>query len=73
MMEYRRRYPEYGFEHHKGYATAAHFAALGRRGALELGSAKSPRSECRPHRDFGAMRIWQRMHKVTSKIARLCR
>jgi ribonuclease HII len=30
MMEYRRHYPEYGFEHHKGYATAADFAALGR-------------------------------------------
>src|SRR5262249_10838401 len=29
MMEHGRRYPEYGFERHKGYATPAHIAALG--------------------------------------------
>jgi ribonuclease HII len=28
MGEYARLHPEYGFERHKGYATAAHFAAL---------------------------------------------
>jgi ribonuclease HII len=36
MTEYGRRYPEYGFERHKGYATAFHIAALGRFGALIL-------------------------------------
>jgi ribonuclease HII len=36
MMEYGRLYPEYGFERHKGYATAAHIAALGRLGPLAL-------------------------------------
>jgi ribonuclease HII len=30
MGEYARLHPEYGFERHKGYATAAHFAAVGR-------------------------------------------
>ena len=36
MMEHGRRYPEYGFERHKGYATPAHIAALGRLGPLAL-------------------------------------
>jgi ribonuclease HII len=36
MMEYGRLYPEYGFERHKGYATVAHIAALGRLGPLAL-------------------------------------
>jgi ribonuclease HII len=36
MTAYGRRYPEYGFERHKGYATAFHIAALGRFGALAL-------------------------------------
>jgi ribonuclease HII len=36
MMEYGRLYPQYGFERHKGYATAAHIAALGRLGPLAL-------------------------------------
>lgn len=28
MLEYAERYPEYGFAKHKGYGTAAHYAAL---------------------------------------------
>ena len=28
MREMAERYPEYGFEKHKGYGTAAHYAAL---------------------------------------------
>jgi len=36
MTEYGGRYPEYGFERHKGYATAFHIAALGRLGASVL-------------------------------------
>jgi ribonuclease HII len=36
MMEYGRLYPAYGFERHKGYATAAHITALGRLGPLAL-------------------------------------
>jgi ribonuclease HII len=28
MAEYDKTYPEYGFGKHKGYATAAHYAAL---------------------------------------------
>jgi ribonuclease HII len=34
MAEYGELYPEYGFERHKGYATAAHVAALTRFGPL---------------------------------------
>jgi hypothetical protein len=36
MAEYGRCYPEYGFERHKGYGTAAHIAALRRLGPLVL-------------------------------------
>ena len=28
MKEYGKQYPEYGFEKHKGYGTAAHYAAI---------------------------------------------
>lgn len=28
MLDYHRQFPHYGFEQHKGYATAAHYAAL---------------------------------------------
>ena len=28
MLEYAEKYPEYGFEKHKGYGTAAHIAAI---------------------------------------------
>ena len=28
MLEMAQRYPQYGFEAHKGYGTAAHYAAL---------------------------------------------
>jgi ribonuclease HII len=36
MTDYARLYPGYGFERHKGYATAAHLAALSRLGPLSL-------------------------------------
>ncbi len=32
MIELGRRYPEYGFDRHKGYGTAEHLGALGRVG-----------------------------------------
>ncbi|OGQ49702.1 MAG: ribonuclease HII [Deltaproteobacteria bacterium RIFCSPLOWO2_02_FULL_57_26] len=32
MMDYDRRYPEYGFGQHKGYASSSHLAALSRYG-----------------------------------------
>jgi len=32
MIEYDRQFPAYGFAHHKGYCTRAHFALLGRLG-----------------------------------------
>lgn len=35
MDELDRRYPEYGFAHHKGYGTKEHLAALDRYGAIE--------------------------------------
>ena len=35
MRELHRRYPQYGFDRHKGYPTAAHFAALRAHGACE--------------------------------------
>jgi ribonuclease HII len=28
MLELAEKYPEYGFEKHKGYGTAAHYEAL---------------------------------------------
>lgn len=28
MVDYHRQFPHYGFEHHKGYPTVAHYAAL---------------------------------------------
>ncbi len=36
MLDLDRQYPDYGFAVHKGYATAAHFAALQRYGALPI-------------------------------------
>ena len=36
MLRADRRYPEYGFRQHKGYATAAHLAALARLGPCPL-------------------------------------
>jgi ribonuclease HII len=36
MTDYARFYPGYGFERHKGYATAAHLAVLSRLGPLSL-------------------------------------
>jgi len=36
MVEYASRYPEYGFERHKGYGTAQHLAALRRHGPCPI-------------------------------------
>lgn len=36
MCEYDRRFPQYGFARHKGYATAEHLAALARYGPCSL-------------------------------------
>jgi ribonuclease HII len=36
MLEYAKQYPDYGFEKHKGYATAAHMAALNLHGPCEI-------------------------------------
>ena len=36
MLELAKKYPQYGFEKHKGYGTAAHIAALKEYGACEI-------------------------------------
>jgi ribonuclease HII len=36
MLEFDRRYPEYGFAQHKGYGTPAHLAALARHGPCPI-------------------------------------
>ena len=36
MLEQAERYPQYGFEKHKGYGTAAHYAALREYGPSEI-------------------------------------
>ena len=36
MVRYHTRYPEYGFARHKGYPTAAHYAALRRYGTTNI-------------------------------------
>ena len=36
MREMAERYPQYGFERHKGYGTAAHYAALREHGPCEI-------------------------------------
>jgi ribonuclease HII len=50
MTDYARLYPGYGFERHKGYATAAHLAALSRLGPLSL-----HRRSCAPVRRAGGL------------------
>jgi ribonuclease HII len=35
MMQLHQRYPEYGFDQHKGYPTASHLAAIQRLGLIE--------------------------------------
>ena len=47
MLRADRRYPEYGFCRHKGYATAAHLAALARLGPCPL-HRRSFRGVARP-------------------------
>lgn len=36
MLEMAEKYPQYGFERHKGYGTAAHYAALREHGPCEI-------------------------------------
>jgi ribonuclease HII len=36
MLVLHERYPQYGFDQHKGYSTADHFEALGRHGPCEI-------------------------------------
>lgn len=36
MSEYAKEYPEYGFDKHKGYGTAAHYAAIKEHGVLPI-------------------------------------
>lgn len=36
MLEYDKKYPEYGFAHHKGYGTKAHYEALKKYGLTPI-------------------------------------
>jgi len=36
MAEYHKKYPQYGFDKHKGYGTASHFANLKKFGACKI-------------------------------------
>lgn len=36
LLEYAKEYPEYGFEKHKGYGTAAHYDAIKKHGVLPI-------------------------------------
>lgn len=36
MLDYHEKYPEYGFDRHKGYGTAEHFKKLARFGPCEI-------------------------------------
>lgn len=36
MLEYAKRYPQYGFERHKGYGTKEHYAAIKEHGVCEI-------------------------------------
>lgn len=36
MISYAEKYPEYGFERHKGYGTKAHLEALAKHGSTEI-------------------------------------
>ena len=36
LLEYAEKYPEYGFEAHKGYGTAAHYEAIRKYGVLPI-------------------------------------
>jgi ribonuclease HII len=36
MLEYHVRFPEYGFDEHKGYGTAKHLAAIAKHGACPI-------------------------------------
>ncbi|MBR4072710.1 MAG: ribonuclease HII [Clostridia bacterium] len=36
LLEYDKKYPEYGFAQHKGYGTKAHYEAISRHGVCEV-------------------------------------
>ena len=36
MQKYHKKYPQYGFDKHKGYGTASHFASLEKFGACKI-------------------------------------
>ena len=36
LLDYAKEYPEYGFEKHKGYGTAAHYDAIKKHGVLPI-------------------------------------
>ena len=36
MERYHRRYPQYGFDHHRGYGTASHRAAIAQHGPCPI-------------------------------------
>ena len=61
MIRVDRRYPDYGFRQHKGYATAAHLEALARLGPCPLHRRSFrgvlPRSGSAPQ-DDGGLRLW---------------
>jgi len=61
MIRVDRRYPDYGFRQHKGYATAAHLEALARLGPCPLHRRSFrgvlPRSGSTPQ-DDGGLRLW---------------
>ncbi|PYM66510.1 MAG: ribonuclease HII [Candidatus Rokuibacteriota bacterium] len=61
MIRVDRRYPDYGFRQHKGYATAAHLEALARLGPCPLHRRSFrgvlPRSGSTPQDDAGP-RLW---------------
>jgi ribonuclease HII len=63
MVELGRRLPEYGFESHKGYGTAAHERALHRHGP-----SGQHRRTFRPLADFLATGTWPERERIKRRI-----
>ena len=62
MTALHERYPQYGFDKHKGYGTAEHFHALGRHGPSEI-----------HRRSFYAVGIWSAMaEELRIRSYRMC-
>jgi Ribonuclease HII len=74
MTDYARLHPGYGFERHKGYATAAHLAALSRLGRCRYtvvrASPSGERAGWNNSFNFGAIcgRKGRRLHKGTGSF-----